>query len=119
MAKAPRDSQWRYYWAGRSLGKKWLTMGEEPPEGCGHRKMSKAIVKLWPSREGLRMVGWRVINVFLSSHPLISCWYLLLPRPSWKSGEGGSLVMRPLRVNIPRHRAGQGRVENGVGGASG
>lgn len=46
MAKAPRDSQWRYYWAGRSLGKKWLTMEEEPLEGCAHRKVSKAIVKL-------------------------------------------------------------------------
>lgn len=94
-------------------------MGEEPLEGCGHRKMRKAIVKLWPSREGLRMVGWRVINVFLSSHPLISCWCLLLPRPSWKPDEGGNPVMRPLGVNIPGHRAGQKRAEHGVGGASG
>lgn len=31
----------------------------------------------------------------------------------------GSLVMRSLGENIPGHRAGQGREENGVGGASG
>lgn len=71
------------------MGKKWLTVGEGPPEGCAHGKTSEAVVKLWPSKEGFGIVGWRVINIFLSSHPLISCWCLLLPRSSWKrKGKG-------------------------------
>lgn len=95
-------------------GEKWLTMGQEPLEGCGHRKMRKAIVKLWPSREGLRMVGWRVINVFLSSHPLISCWCLLLPRPSWKPGEEGG---REPGDEAPRRKHPRAQSRGGKGGA--
>lgn len=64
------------------MGKKWLTVGEGPPEGCGHRKRSEAVVNLQPSKEGFGIVGWRVIHsIFLSSHLLIFCWCLLLPRP--------------------------------------
>ena len=35
------------------MGKQSLTMGEGPHEGCGHRKIKEAIVKLWPSVKGI------------------------------------------------------------------
>lgn len=39
-----------YHSALKGMGKELLTMGGGPPEGCGHRKMSEAIVK----RDSLR-----------------------------------------------------------------
>lgn len=37
----------------------------------GYGKMSDAVAKLWSSKEGFGIVGWRVINIFLSSDLLL------------------------------------------------